>query len=225
MEGSADRRPLIGITTSPLRPADYYLTYARAVAEAGAQPLLVAPGDSVDVQALDGLLLPGGWDVQPQLYGAEPDPRTGQVDPALDELEIGLAREVRQRQRPVLGICRGMQVINVAFQGTLMQHVDGHEVREHGRKFLAHAVEVIPGSELAAAAGSDRIEVNSLHHQVVEELAPGFRASARDEEGVVEGMESEDGLVVAVQCHPEELVGDLAWARRLFRRFVERAGR
>jgi putative glutamine amidotransferase len=179
----------------------------------------------VDVASLDGLLLPGGWDVQPGLYGAEPDPRLGPVDPPLDELEIDLSRQLRARGRPVLGICRGMQVLNVAFGGTLTQHVEGHVVREHGRQHLAHPVEVVPGTELARAAGLDRIEVNSFHHQVVDSLAPGFTASAHDEEGLVEGMESEDGLVVAVQCHPEELTGQLPWARRLFKGFVDRARR
>ena len=222
---TAGRRPKIAITTTPEVEESYFRTYARAAEAAGAEAVLVAPGEKVDPRQFDGLLLPGGCDVEPSRYGAEPDPRLGRVDPPLDELEIELSREIRELGRPVLGICRGMQVLNVAFGGTLVQHVEGHSVREFGRQHIAHTVDVVPGTELAAAAGSDTIEVNSFHHQVVEELAPGFRATAHDDEGLVEGMESEDGLVVAVQCHPEELVGSLPWAQRLFERFVERARR
>ena len=123
----------------------------------------------------------------------------------------------------MLGICRGQQVINVAMGGSLIQHLDGHEVRAYGRSHLAHAIEVDPGSELGRAAGEDEIRVNSLHHQAIDKLAPGLTQTARDDEGTVEGVETSDGLIVAVQCHPEELTTDLPWAKRLFERFVDRA--
>lgn len=123
----------------------------------------------------------------------------------------------------MFGICRGQQLINVAMGGSLVQHIDEHEVRALGRAHLAHPVEVDPASELGRAAGEPTIAVNSLHHQAIAELAPGLRPTARTAEGVVEGVETEDGQVVAVQCHPEELTGDLPWARSLFERFVARA--
>jgi putative glutamine amidotransferase len=174
---------------------------------------------------VDGLLLPGGADVDPAFYGADPDPRLGPVDRELDETELALFRQARESGRPVFGICRGQQLINVAMGGTLIQHLDDHQAQALGRSHLAHRVEVEPSSELGRAAGDSTIAVNSLHHQAVDEVAPGLRPTARSAEGVVEGVESEDGLVVAVQCHPEELTGELPWARSLFERFVDRARR
>jgi putative glutamine amidotransferase len=217
-----DARPKIGITTSPRREAAYYLTYGRAVEAAGAQAVYLPPGTG-SVDELDGLLLPGGWDVDPALYGEKPDPKIGDIDPELDETEIRLFKLARNEQIPVLGICRGQQVINVAMGGTLVQHLDGHEVRAFGRKHLAHTAEVDPASELGHAAEAPEIKVNSLHHQAVRSVAPGLRQTATGDDGTIEGLESDDGLIVAVQCHPEELTGDLPWAKKLFERFVARA--
>jgi putative glutamine amidotransferase len=215
-------RPKIGVTTSPKRGDDYYLTYGRAVEAAGAEAVYLPPGTG-SVGDLDGLLLPGGWDVDPALYGEKLDPRTGDIDPELDQTEIRLFKDAREHGIPILGICRGQQVINVAMGGTLLQHLEGHEVRAHGRKHLAHKAAVDPASELGRAAEGREIQVNSLHHQAVGALAPGLRQTATGDDGTVEGLESDDGLIVAVQCHPEELTADLPWASKLFERFVSRA--
>ena len=215
-------RPKIGITTSPKRGSEYYDTYKRAVEAAGAEVVDLPPGTSA-IGDLDGLLLPGGWDVDPARYGEKPDSKVGDIDPELDETELRLFKQAHDRQLPVLGICRGQQVINVAMGGSLVQHLEGHEVRAFGRKHLAHTAEVDPASELGQAVGGRQIQVNSLHHQAVRSLAPGLHQSATGEDGTIEGLESDDGLIVAVQCHPEELTGDLPWASRLFERFVARA--
>jgi putative glutamine amidotransferase len=114
-------------------------------------------------------------------------------------------------------------VINVAMGGSLLQHLEGHDVPGLGRSHIAHTIEVDPASELGRAAGESSVQVNSFHHQAVRSLAPGLRQTARGEDGIIEGVESNDGLIVAVQCHPEELTGDLPWARSLFERFVARA--
>jgi len=193
------------------------------VEAAGAQAVYLPPGTG-SVDELDGLLLPGGWDVDPAIYGEKPDAKIGDIDPELDETEIRLFKLARNEQIPVLGICRGQQVINVAMGGTLIQHLEGHEVRAFGRKHLAHTAEVDPASELGLAAQGGEIKVNSLHHQAVRSVAPGLRRTATGEDGTIEGLESDDGLIVAVQCHPEELIGDLPWATKLFERFVARAG-
>jgi putative glutamine amidotransferase len=215
-------KPKIGITTSPRRGDQYYAAYRRAVVEAGAEPVDLPPG-TASLPNLDGLLLPGGEDVDPSFYGEVPDAKTGPVDRDLDETELDLFRQAREQNLPVLGICRGQQVINVAMGGSLVQHLEDHEVRAHGRSHLAHAIDVDPSSELGRAAGDHKIRVNSLHHQAIRRLAPGLHQTARADDGTVEAVESDDGLVIAVQCHPEELTTDLPWARTLFERFVARA--
>jgi putative glutamine amidotransferase len=215
-------RPKIGITVQPRRGLDYYAPYRRAVAAAGAEPLDLVPGTKA-LPDVDGLLLPGGWDVDPSFYGERRDEKLGETDPELDETELALFGQAREREIPVLGICRGQQVINVAMGGSLVQHLEGHEVRSLGRRHLAHTIEVDPTSELGQAAGEHKVRVNSLHHQAIKRLAAGLQQSASGEDGTVEGVESNDGLIVAVQCHPEELTTDLPWARRLFERFVARA--
>jgi putative glutamine amidotransferase len=219
--GSGDR-PKIGITVQPRRGLEYYVPYRRAVTAAGADPVDLVAGTR-SLPELDGLLLPGGWDVDPSFYGEPPDEKVVETDPELDETELSMFRQARERELPVLGICRGQQVINVAMGGSLVQHLEGHEVRAHGRSHLAHSIEVNPSSELGRAAGTHQIRVNSFHHQAIREVAEGLHQTARGDDGTVEGVESDDGLIVAVQCHPEELTTDLPWARRLFERFVARA--
>ena len=219
---ASDTRPRIGITTSPRRGDDYYIPYKRAVEAVGAQPVDLPPGTG-SLPDLDGLLLPGGWDVDPALYGEAPDPKVGPIDRELDDTELRLFALARDQRLPVMGICRGQQVINVAMGGSLRQHLEGHEVRTFGRSHLAHSIHVEPRSELGRAAGDDSLKVNSLHHQAIDKIAPGLVETARDDDGTVEGVETSDGLIVAVQCHPEELTGDLPWARKLFERFVDRA--
>jgi putative glutamine amidotransferase len=224
-------KPRIGVTCSPLRAPGYYDRYLRAVELAGAEAVRLAPRPrglrpeeaSGLLRHLDGLLLPGGWDVDPAEYGEAREATTEQVDTPLDRTEIALVRGAAGAGIPLFGICRGQQLINVALGGTLHQHVDGHDTHGQPRHLLAHPVTVDPDSELAAAAGAATLLVNSLHHQAVRVLAPGLRSTARSPDGVVEGLESPDRLVVAVQCHPEELIGRQEWALALLRRFAERA--
>jgi putative glutamine amidotransferase len=227
-------RPRIGITCSPLRVPTYYDTYLRAIEQAGGEPVRIRPlSDDDDPQAhvaelmgsIDGMLFPGGWDVDPPRYGEAREQETPDVDPALDHTEIALARAAADAQLPMFGICRGQQLINVALGGTLHQHIDGHDMHSEPRNTLAHRIDIDASSELARATGTPTLQVNSLHHQAVKQVAPGLRVTARSTDGTVEGIESGDGRVVAVQCHPEELVSDLSWAQTLFQAFVERSGR
>jgi len=222
--------PRIGITCSPLRGLPYYAPYLRAIEAAGGEPVVLEPAESglaaQDVEQLvsrfDGMLFPGGWDVGPHHYGQTREEATSEVDPALDSTEIALVRAAVDAGKPVLGICRGQQLINVALGGSLRQHIDGHDMHGYPRDLLAHYIDIDADSELAAATPGRTLMVNSLHHQSVKEVAPGLRATAHSADGVVEGVESPDGLVVAVQCHPEELIDGQGWALTLLRRFVDR---
>jgi putative glutamine amidotransferase len=200
----------------------YFTPYRRAVEDAGGEPVDLFPGTE-SLPELDGLLLPGGWDVDPSFYGEQRDAKVEETDPELDSTELRLFQQAREREIPVLGICRGQQVINVAMGGSLVQHIEHHDAHDIGRKHLVHAVQVDPSSELGRATGEEKIRVNSLHHQAVGKLAPGLHPTARGDDGTVEGVESNDGLIVAVQCHPEELTTEFPWARTLFERFVARA--
>ncbi len=224
-----DARPRIGLTCSPLRVSGYYDPYIRAIESAGATAVVIAPiavqpsRDDADriLATIDGLVVPGGWDVAPEEYGGSRVTEMTQVDRALDQTEVALVRCASERAMPVLGICRGQQLINVALGGSLQQHIDGHDLHGMPRSSLAHAIEVDPASDLGQVA-PPTLMVNSLHHQAVKDLAPGLRATAYSPDHVIEAMESADGLIVAVQCHPEELV-DERWARGLFARFVARS--
>jgi putative glutamine amidotransferase len=226
----AAARPRVAITFSPKRPDSYYEPYVRAVAGAGAEPVLVPATPALRLemtrmlQGIDGLLLPGGWDMDPALYGESPVQVLGTTDRELDQVEIEAVTGAMEMGLPVLGICRGQQILNVALGGTLHQHVQGHDGRGEPRDRLAHAIRVERDSELARAAGGAEVLVNSLHHQAVNELGSGLEVTATSPDGVIEAVERGDG-VVAVQCHPEELVEKSEWAMSLLQRFVGRAAR
>lgn len=235
------RRPLVAVTASS-RAEDGVTrvrlneAYVRALEGAGLMPLLVPPlARAGDVGALlevvGGLVLTGGEDVDPGRYGAAPHPRLGTVHRARDSVELALVHAARARGTPTLAICRGIQLLNVALGGTLVQDLPSerpgslpHDPPERGRSERTHPLDVLPGSVLAEALGTTRLEVNSLHHQAVDRPAADLRVVAHAPDGVVEGMESAPGSawpVLAVQWHPEELVGDQAeYDRRLFERFA-----
>jgi putative glutamine amidotransferase len=226
-------RPRIGVTCSPLRREGYYDPYLQAIESAGGEAVVISPLPAVpghdDAQRIlagvDGLVVPGGWDVAPEEYGGAAIDGVTEVDHPLDQTEVALVRGAVESRVPVFGICRGQQLINVALGGTLLQHIEGHDGHDHERTRMAHAVAVDPESELGRVA-PQHLMVNSLHHQAIKDLAPGLRTTAVSPDGIVEAVESLDGLVVAVQSHPEELIADHSWARDLFARFVERsAGR
>jgi len=197
--------------------------YEEGVRRAGGEPVVVR--ERLDPELLDGILVPGGWDIHPRHYGEERQPVVKNIDQLRDELELDLTREALARGLPVFGICRGVQLLNMALGGTLHQDLGSrNSVHERsqafGLDFEAHGVEVARGSALGELAGPGRLPVNSFHHQAVKEPAPGLRVTATSEDGVVEALESVDGRVVAVQWHPERMLGRPA-ADRFFERLVE----
>ncbi len=200
----------------------YFADYARGVIEAGGFPVhLPIDVDPLDVlDRCDGLLLAGGTDVEPNLYGQEAETDLFPPEPERDRLEMALMDGAVERSMPTLGICRGIQVANVHGGGTLEQHLPEHARYDLDPATEIHAVRLAPDSLLGSFYG-DSITVNSLHHQMIDELAPGYRPTAWDEDGKVEGIEHETLPIVGVQWHPEMMVGRTS--DPIFRWLVESA--
>jgi putative glutamine amidotransferase len=226
-------RPLIAVTTSELRrPEDVVARphgeppklevalatlYPEAIERAGGIPIIVpllrpeAIGALLD--RVDGICLPGGPDVQPSAYGEEPHPQLGPTEPRVDAVELALVRAADRRNLPILGICRGMQLLNVARGGTLHQHLPDvvgdqleHRQPEHG-SVTTHHVETAPHSRLRAILGGPKLKVNSFHHQAIRTLGDDLSATAWAEDGTIEAVEDPgERLVLGVQWHAEGLL-------------------
>lgn len=227
-------RPAIGITTGiddkgffSLRPE-----YARAVEKAGGLPVLLPPGDDAlsHLDRVSGLMLSGGSDIDPAIYGEAPHPTSRWVRER-DDFELALAQAALERDLPLLAICRGQQVLNVAAGGTLVQDIPSqlpvpgpHYPKDVPRWQVAHEVEILPGTRLREIVGRDVLEVNSFHHQAVRELGRGLRLAARGRDGVVEAVESAaHRFVIGVQWHPEAMWNREPDHQELFRGFVDAA--
>ena len=187
-------------------------SYARNVTSAGGVPVeITRESDPVALVAhLNGLLLSGGSDVNPDHYGEEHDPHLGTVDDERDEFELTLVRAARKRGVPILGICRGCQVLNVGLGGSLNQHVDDSAGVQHAQysrdaREGAHQITLEPGSTLSMLMGATEASVNSRHHQTLKNVAPGLVVSARASDGHIEGVELPGAPVLAVQWHPEAM--------------------
>ena len=227
-------RPVIGITTYRedaawgvwRRPADLLgAGYADAVLDAGGAPVLLPPlADAVPdvLGALDGVVLAGGADVDPQRYDAPRDPATGPPRRDRDETELALARACLDRGTPLLAICRGMQVLDIALGGSLVQHLaDVPDLADHrggDGVFVEREIRVQPGSRLAGIVG-ERLPVHCYHHQALDRLGDGVVPVAWSEDGLVEAVEvTGAAFAVGVQSHPEESAD-----RRLFAALVDAA--
>ena len=233
--------PLVAVPTYHLGPGKvgnwegaYALPepYAAALVAAGARVALVPPaqpGAAPELLArFDGLLLAGGGDIEPARYGAADHPAQYGLDPDRDQLELELATAAVAMDVPVLGICRGVQLLNVAFGGTLVQHLphgDGRIVHRDEAKQAMHDVEVEPGSRLAEALGQTRAACRSHHHQGLDRIGDGFRPVAWAPDGLVEGIERDHGWTVGVLWHPESTAAGDPVQHRLLRFFVDVASR
>jgi gamma-glutamyl-gamma-aminobutyrate hydrolase PuuD len=183
--------------------------YVKAVRKAGALPVLlpmVEPGDArAMLETIDALVITGGCDVDPANYGAAADPRLGPTDPVRDAADLAITRAAVDTNMPTLATCRGIQVLNVAMGGTLVQHVDDH-MRIDLYNQDVHSIDIDPASRLATILGTEAVGVNSLHHQVIDRLGSGARAVARNHDGDIEAIEIEGApAVLGVQWHPELL--------------------
>jgi len=235
-------RPLVGVTcsTSSSNEADESKKhtlphdYVYALTRVGGEAVILPAGDSESAirlaSALDGILLSGGADLDPRHFGEDPHPRLGHIDPERDEFELALVRAAVQAGTPILAICRGIQVLNVAMGGTLYQDIPSQvngaikHRQDAPRYHASHKVVVERHSKLAGMVGAGDVLVNSFHHQAVREVAPGFFVSARSTDGVIEGIESaHDLFVVGVQWHPECMTDQYPAMLEIFAAFVAEA--
>jgi putative glutamine amidotransferase len=239
-------RPLIAVAGQALPPGRVKswredsvgvpANYIRALHRAGGQEAILLP-EPIDekeaaerLEPFDGLMLLGGSDVDPAFYGQEPAEETYGIDPDADRFELALVRTAIEHRMPVLAICRGLQLLNVALGGSLDQHITGREgLVGHGIPGVApdrHEVHMEPGTWTAKALRADTIEVSSSHHQALATLGESLIASGRAPDGIVEAVERPgDGWVVAVQWHPERSAGEDPSQQGLFDALVEQAKR
>ena len=233
------RKPLIGIGTDIFMEAGHrdrafvYTTYVDSLRRAGAIPVLIPPQpeNAADVVGeLDGIVLAGGYDCDPGIYGEEPHPTVEPMDERRQQNDLSLARLAREHHIPTLGICLGMQMMNVAAGGTLVQDINSeiatdivHESDPSARH--RHDVNVEPGTKLAKVLPSRKLNVNSSHHQAVKNVGGGLSVTAKAPDGVIEGLEDPNHpFYVGVQWHPEDMPGESS-AAAIFGAFVEAARR
>jgi putative glutamine amidotransferase len=210
-------------------------SYIQAIKAAGGIPLLIPLGLSeeelqVIFQHLDGVLVPGGGDIEPHFYNGRTDVTLNGVDRERDQTELFMARAAIEKRKPILGICRGIQVLNVALGGTLWEDIvslvpgaSNHDMPDDlPRNYLAHKVTIKSDSVLAHTMGVTERRVNSLHHQALRDLAPDLTVTATAPDGIIEGVEVPDHpFAVGVQWHPENLVNDDPVMLSLFKGLVQ----
>ena len=231
--------PLVAVTASTevIRGAlrlRVNAAYTDAIRGSGLLPLVLPVLDPADAAAaldgMAGLVLTGGEDVNPARYGAAPHSRLGEVNDGRDAFETALVAAARERALPTLAICRGVQILNVALGGTLVQDIPSERpdaIVHNGqwaRTARVHEVDVVPRSRLARALGTERPVVNSMHHQAIATVSPSLATVARAPDDIVEGVEwpNDDWWLLGVQWHPEELVGaPEPWDRALLAAFAE----
>jgi putative glutamine amidotransferase len=215
--------PIIGIAADKPRRVP---KYQRSIEHAGGEIEPFYPESfSMDVMdRLDGLLLTGGGDIDAREFDEENHPQVYNVDPKRDAMELTLTHEALERNMPVLGICRGLQVMNVAMDGNLIQHLEGHDDSKSARHHIAHQVKILEGTKLHQILGKTEAGVNSFHHQAVKKLGHRLIATAWSPDNIIEGIEIPDAdYFIGVQWHPEEFVDFEKDFQALFDSFVAAA--
>jgi len=220
-------KPIIGITVST-DDGRLFLNhvYFRAILECGGVPILLPYDEgAIDtyLSMIDGLLLSGGGDIHASHFGQEMHPLADFVYPARDSFELLIARAALDADMPILGICRGMQLLNVAMGGDLLQHIEGHS-QSAPRPAATHDVEIF--GKLAEMLNATAAPVNSIHHQAIGRIAKGLMPAAKSPDGIIEAVYAPAAaFCVAVQWHPEEMIAEYPIHRRLFEVFVKSVSR
>jgi putative glutamine amidotransferase len=240
MKEGKTMKPVIGITpshSSDLSSYNLNEKYVNAVLEAGGIPImlpLITNKGAIEkyVSLIDGLLLSGGIDPDPLIWDEEPLPGMGKIDPVRDEFEIDLMKTCLKKSIPILGICRGFQVLNVAFGGSLIQDLSFKKkdyikhAQDAPRWYPTHLVQLEDNSLVKNIFGTESLKVNSFHHQALasDDLADGFRATAKSSDGIVEAIENVNSdFVIGVQWHPECMWEKDISFLKLFKKFIETA--
>lgn len=228
--------PVIGVTTF-IEGISYRLPkwYGEAIVDCGGVSVLLVKTLDEDkvrkqVEALDGLILAGGNDIDPEFLGEGPHQNLGEIEPGRDKYEMLLIKYALEMNKPILGICRGCQILNIAQGGTMYQDIYSQmdDVYQHSQKapvqHMSHFIDIEKDSKLHEIMGKENIKINSFHHQANKEAGPGFKVVARSKDGVVEAIEStEHEFVIGVQWHPECTYGVDEYSQKLFQRFVDTA--
>lgn len=209
--------------------------YISAVEDAGAVPFIIPVSNDLEktkklIDLCDGLLFPGGEDIDPGYYGENPNKNLGEIRPEVDKFLFHSLLYALEQRKPALGICKGMQMMVVATGGSLYQDIYSQREEEtflhcqSGRRtYGVHQVQIDKDSRLFQILETGQIATNSMHHQSVRTLGKGLRLSAHTEDGIVEAVESLDGRLIGVQWHPEEMVPESGAMKRLFKNLVQRA--
>ena len=231
-------KPVIGITTeSTGDKLQLNQSYVNAISDLGGVPLLLAKTDELDVieeqvHRIDGLYLTGGSDINPATYDEEPHENLGKVEHGRDEYEIQVIKHAIKKKIPILGVCRGNQLLNSLNGGTMYQDLPSQkegELIQHkqqsGRDFLQHTIEINQESKLYRIIQQDKIRVNSHHHQANKDIADEFRIAATAPDGVIEAIESkdEDHFILALQFHPEDAYTLDDSAKKILEAFIDAA--
>lgn len=235
-----ETKPVIGITANLLKIEDkpFHGTervtvnhgYVNSIIKAGGIPLLLPVIEDKEAIAklfgfCDGLLLTGGQDVTPSCYNEEPHPLLGETCERRDQFEMQLIHMAHEAKKPILGICRGLQLINTAFKGTLYQDLSLAMAASHSQEepssAATHSIKLMPGSLLQQVFGQENLMTNSFHHQGIKQLSPCFEVAALSDDGVVEGIQYKGPeWILGVQWHPEVMLEEHPEMLKLFRAFV-----
>ncbi|CDN31359.1 Glutamine amidotransferase, class I [Mucinivorans hirudinis] len=229
------KRPIIGVSAAwSENDVRVPKSYTESVAKAGGIPMVIPITDDMEllraqVAAVDAVIMTGGEDYDPLLFGQEPAQMLGEVIPERDSFDLAMIKIAVELGKPILGICRGLQGINIAFGGTLYQDIPstyGKPYIQHRQsragKWGSHTIYIKAGSTLAKILGTNKTVVNSFHHQAIDRLAQGFTVTARAADGMVEAIEDPARKIIALQFHPEAMTkGGNEETLRIFQYFIE----